>query len=87
MVVNGRVVDNTVQQYLLFAAASLAVAASARGDQLGTVAAGAIVFVIARLVFWTGYRIRPVYRAAGFASTFYLNLVMFGYALWLAWHG
>lgn len=87
MVVNGRVVDNTVQQFLLFATASLAVAAGARGDQLGTVAAAAIVFVIARLVFWTGYRIRPVYRAAGFASTFYLNVVMFGYALWLAWHG
>lgn len=87
MVVNGRVVDNTVQQYLLFAAASLAVAASARGDQLGAVAAAAIVFVIARLVFWIGYRIRPVYRAAGFASTFYLNIVMFGYALWLAWRG
>jgi len=85
MIVNGRVVDNTVQQYLLFGAASLAVAASARGDQLGVVAAGAIVFVIARLAFWIGYRIRPLYRAAGFASTFYLNVILFGYAVWLAW--
>lgn len=85
MVVNGRVVDNTVQQYLLFGTASLAVAAGARGDELGVVAAAAIIFVIARLAFWIGYRIRPVYRAAGFASTFYLNLVLFGYALWLAW--
>jgi len=87
MVINGRVVDNSVQQYLLFAVASLAVAAGARGDQLGIVAAGAIIFVIARFVFWIGYRIRPVYRAAGFASTFYLNIVLFGYALWLAWRG
>ena len=85
MVVNGRMVDNTVQQFLLFGAASLAVAAGARGDQLGVVAAAAIVFVVARLAFWIGYRIKPVYRAAGFASTFYLNLVLFGYALWLAW--
>jgi uncharacterized MAPEG superfamily protein len=85
MVINGRMVDNTVQQYLLFAAASLAVAASARGDQLGIIAVAAIIFIIARLVFWIGYRIRPVYRAAGFASTFYLNLVLFGDALWLAW--
>ena len=84
-VVNGRVVDNTVQQYLLFGAASLAIAASARGDQLGVVAAAAILFVVARLTFWIGYCIRPVYRAAGFASTFYLNLGLFGYALWLAW--
>jgi uncharacterized MAPEG superfamily protein len=83
--INCRVVDNNVQQYLLFGAATLAVASGSRGDQLGVVAAAAIVFVIARLVFWIGYRIRPVYRAAGFASTFYLNLGLFGYALWLTW--
>lgn len=83
--VNCRVVDNTAQQFLLFGVASLAIAAGARGDQLGIVAAAAIVFVIARLAFWIGYRIKAVYRAAGFASTFYLNLVLFGYALWLAW--
>lgn len=83
--INCRVVDNTVQQYLLFGAATLAVAAGSRGDQLGVIAAAAITFVIARLVFWIGYRIRPVYRAAGFASTFYLNVGLFGYALWLAW--
>ncbi|HTK58954.1 MAG TPA: MAPEG family protein, partial [Sphingomicrobium sp.] len=62
MIVNGRVVDNTVQQYLLFAAASLAVAAGARGEQLGVVAAGAIMFIVLRLAFWIGYRIKPVYR-------------------------
>lgn len=83
--INCRVVDNTVQQLLLFTTASLAIAAAARGDQLGVVAAGAITFVIARLAFWIGYRIKPVYRAAGFASTFYLNVVLFGIALWLAW--
>ena len=85
MVVNCRVVDNTVQQYLLFVAASLAVAAGARGDQLGVVASAAIIFVVARLAFWIGYRIKPVYRAAGFAATSYLSVVLFGYALWLAW--
>ena len=49
MIVNGRVVDNNVQQYLLFGSAALAVAAAARGDQLGVVAAAAITFVIARM--------------------------------------
>jgi hypothetical protein len=83
--VNCRVVGNTVEQFLLFSAASLAVAAGARGDQLGVAAAAAIVFVVARLAFWIGYRIWPVYRAAGFASTFYLNIVLLGYALWVAW--
>jgi hypothetical protein len=85
MIVNGRVVDNTVQQYLLFTVASLAIAASARGDQLGVLASAACIFIVARFVFWIGYRIRPVYRAAGFASTFYLNLALFAYTLWLAW--
>lgn len=85
MIVNGRMVDNTVQQFLLFGAASLALASSLSGDDLGVVAAGAITFVVARLVFWVGYRIRPLYRAAGFASTFYLNMVLFGYAAWAAW--
>lgn len=85
MIINGRMVDNTVQQYLLFIVASLALAASLAGDKLGVIAAAAIVFVIARMVFWIGYRIRPVYRAAGFASTFYLNVILFGYALFLGW--
>lgn len=80
-----RVVDNTAQQFLLFGASALAVAAGVRGDQLGVVAAGAIIFAVARFAFWIGYRVRPLYRAAGFASTFYLNLIMFCIALWAAW--
>ena len=48
------------------------------------VAAAAIVFVVARLVFWIGYRIDPLYRAPGFAATAYLNLGLLGGALWLA---
>ena len=87
MIVNGRVCDNTLQQYLLFVVASLALAASLGGDRLGVIAAAAIVFVIARFVFWIGYRIRPIYRAPGFSSTFYLNVVLFGYAAWAAWRG
>jgi hypothetical protein len=85
MIVNCRVVDNTVQQYLLFFAATLALAAGLRGDELCVIPAAALIFVIARLAFWIGYRIKPVYRAAGFASTSYLNLILFGYAIWAAW--
>ena len=82
-IINGRVVDNTVQQYLLFGAASLAIAASALGDQLGVVSAAAIVFVVARLAFWIGYRIHPLYRAPGFSSTAYMNLFMYIAVIWL----
>lgn len=85
MIVNGRVVDNTLQQYVLLFAATMAVAASATGPQLGIVSAAAVIFVISRFAFWVGYRIEPVYRAFGFASTAYLNIILFGMAIWLAW--
>jgi uncharacterized MAPEG superfamily protein len=85
MVVDGRVVDNTLQQYVLFVAAALSVAAVSRGDQLGIVSGAAIIFVVSRFAFWIGYRIHPLYRAFGFASTAYLNIILFGVAVWRAW--
>ena len=74
MIVDGRVADNSFQQYLLFLAGSLALAASLPPERIQIVGAAAIVFVAARLAFWIGYRIDPLYRAFGFAATFYLNL-------------
>ena len=85
MVVNGRVVDNSLQQYVLLFAATMAVAASANGTQLGIVSAASVIFIVSRFAFWIGYRIEPVYRAFGFASTAYLNIILFGTAIWLAW--
>ena len=85
MIINGRVADNTLQQFALFAAGALAVAAGARGDELDIVAAAAVVFVVARIAFWIGYRIDPLYRAAGMAATSYLCVVLFGIAAWMAW--
>ena len=85
MLVNGRVADNTLQQFTLFAAATLAVAAVSRGDQLAIVSSAALVFVVSRFAFWIGYRMQPLYRAFGFASTAYLNIILFGVAAWRAW--
>jgi hypothetical protein len=84
MLINGRVADNTTQQLLLFFAGSLGVAASVPPAWLQVVGAAAIVFTVARLVFWVGYRIHPLYRAPGFAATAYLNLGLLVGALWLA---
>lgn len=84
MIVNGRVADNTTQQFLLFIAGSLGLAASLAPDQMGVIRAAAIVFVAARIVFWIGYRIHPLYRAPGFSSTAYLNLRLLLGAVWLA---
>lgn len=83
MVVNGRVADNTLQQYVCFVVAMLALAVTLPAEQLSFVPAATITFVVARLVFWIGYRIHPLYRAPGFASTAYLNLCMFIAVIWL----
>ena len=42
----------------------------------------AIVFMIARLVFWFGYRRHPLFRAPGMSATAYLNLGMILYVLY-----
>jgi hypothetical protein len=82
MVVDGRVADNTTQQFLLFATATFGLSVNV-GD-LRVIDAAAIVFVVARLAFWVGYRVHPLYRAFGFASTVYLNLGLLGAAIYLA---
>jgi hypothetical protein len=82
MEVDGRVADNTGQQLLLFVIGSLGLAVTLSADQLPIIGAAAITFVIVRIGFWIGYRIRPVYRAFGFAGTAYLNLSIIAAALW-----
>lgn len=84
MIVNGRVVDNHVQQFILFSAATLALAVNLDNGRLHVIAAAAIVFVVARILFWIGYRIDPLYRAFGMAATIYLNLGLLIAAFWLA---
>jgi len=81
-VVDGRVADNTLQQNFVFAAASLALATLVETHYLQALWACAIVFVVARLVFWIGYRIHPLYRAPGMSATAYLNLGMILYVLY-----
>lgn len=82
--VNIRVAQNTLEQFALFAAGALGLAASIDPAQVKVVGAAAIVFVAARIAFWVGYRIHPLYRAAGFAATAYLNMGLLAAALWFA---
>ena len=82
MIVDGRVADNTTQQLLLFAIGSLGLAVTLPAEDLPIIGAAAITFVIVRIGFWIGYRIRPVHRAFGFAGTAYLNLSLIAAALW-----
>lgn len=83
MVVDGRVADNSTQQFLLFFVGLLALSVTLPLHKLTIVAAVSITFVIVRIAFWIGYRIKPVYRAFGFAATAYMNLMMLVGSLWL----
>lgn len=82
MQIDGRVADNTLQQSFVFAVASLALATLVPLRSLQVVWACAIWFVIARCVFWAGYRINPLYRAPGMSGTAYMNLFMILYILY-----
>lgn len=83
MVVDGRVADNSTQQFVLFLVGSLALSVTLPAHRLSIVAAASITFVICRIAFWVGYRIKPVYRAFGFASTAYMNVGMLVASVWL----
>ncbi len=79
--IDGRVADNTLQQNFVFAIASLALSTVVSLQHLQVVWACAIVFVVARAVFWLGYRLNPLYRAPGMSATAYMNLGMIVYLL------
>ena len=87
MQIDGRVVDNTLQQNFLFAVTSLAVSTFVPFHNLQVVWACAIVFIVARCAFWLGYRINPLYRAPGMSATAYLNLGMILYGVYSAFAG
>jgi hypothetical protein len=55
--INGRFVENTVQQLRLFSIATLALCTVLTPT---VIPAAVIVFVIALVVFWIAYRVRPV---------------------------
>ena len=86
-VVNGRVADNTLQQFVLFLVGMLGLAVTLPISRLSIVAAVALTFVFFRIVFWIGYRIHPLYRAPGFSSVAYMNLGMLLATLWLWLNG
>jgi len=82
--INGRVADNTLQQFVLFFVATIALSVNLNADTMRIIPAAAVVFVVARAAFWVGYRIQPLYRAFGMAATGYLNVGLLGFALWKA---
>ncbi len=76
-----RILTNTVEQSLVFALGAFAMAAVTPAGQLGLLGALTILFVIARVAFWIGYLVDPVYRYAGFALTAEINVVVLVWTL------
>jgi uncharacterized MAPEG superfamily protein len=74
--ISRRVLTNSVEQSLVFALAALTMGAVTPAGQLGLLGSLTILFVIARIAFWIGYLIQPVYRYAGFALTAEINIVI-----------
>lgn len=74
--IDGRVIDNTLQQNFVFVVAALALASVLPFQQQKLILALSITFVIARFGFWYGYRRDPLLRAPGMAATSYMNLFM-----------
>jgi hypothetical protein len=82
MEIDGRVADNTLQQNFVFAVASLGLASVLSPTRLQVIWACAIVYMLARVVFWIGYRVHPLFRAPGMSATAYLNLGMILYVVY-----
>lgn len=87
MIINGRVVDNTLQQYMIFFVGSMALSTLLGAESIQLIQALAIVFVLARLAFWIGYRIHPLYRAPGMAANFLLDIGLIVSVLFLMARG
>jgi hypothetical protein len=83
-IINGRVADNTLEQYLLFLVGTLTLSTLLAPKFLPTLLAASLVFALARLAFWFGYRMDPLYRAPGMAATVILNVAILGAAVIMA---
>jgi hypothetical protein len=79
--INLRYNQNTLEQTVLAAIAWTGLALALPHDRLALIPALAILFVVARALFWIGYLIAPGARAVGFGLTFYPTVLAF---IWLA---
>lgn len=86
LLVNQRVISDTVEQFVIFVPALLALSAGVTGARMGEVTALGGVFAGARLVFWVGYLIAPIGRAVGMAGTLVATLSALVAAAWFWVH-
>ena len=85
LLANQRVISNTVEQLAGFAPSLLAVAAAGPPGRMVWVIAAGLVFALARLTFWAGYLMHPLWRAPGMAATLTVGLGTFAAAVFVWW--
>ena len=79
--VDMRVLLNTLEQTLIFIPLLLATAMVVRADETAWLIALPIAFVLARILFWIGYRYATLSRAPGMAAGFFINIGMLGFVV------
>lgn len=80
--IDGRVLQNTVEQLVLALCIWPAAAVILGGQGPGVILTLGLGFALARLLFWGGYHMSPPLRAFGFAATFYPTVLAGLWALW-----
>lgn len=71
-----RYIQNTTEQVIIFALATICLAASVPKEAASILPILGCWFLIARVLFWIGYKKSPLSRAIGFASTFHPTIIM-----------
>lgn len=74
-IVLGRILSNTLEQFVLFAFSSIVLSIYLNATTMRLIPIFVMMWVIGRLMFEYGYKLGPQYRSPGFASTFFATLV------------
>jgi uncharacterized membrane protein YecN with MAPEG domain len=83
LAVQVRIQRNTLEQLVVLVIAIMALSTLLPPTELVLLPALAILFCIARVLYWVGYSINPVFRTFGFVATFYPNIYALGLATYI----
>lgn len=79
-----RFITNTVEQLAIYIPTQLALVTLLPEDRLALIPAWAVLFLIARIIFWVGYMTNPVYRSIGFLMMAAPNMLALFYVVFCA---
>ena len=80
--IHQRVLQNTVEQSLIFAPALLGLAVRVDAGHTHVLPLLTILWCAGRVLFWLGYRISPMLRGPGFEWTLFSSLAALGWFVW-----